>query len=295
MGKQKKWSRRSTRKLKKEINEKGISICATSINKLLKTMDYSLRVNRKTIAETHHPDRDRQFKIISDIRKEFEDSGNPIISVDSKKKELIGNFKNEGKSWVKMVQEVLAHDFRSQAIGIGCPFGIYETMENLGTVVVGVSHDTPEFAVDSIETWLTQFGQARYPNAKKLLIFCDSGGSNGYRPRLWKYALYQKISKVYGLSLRICHYPSGASKWNPVEHRLFSFISGNWRGHPLRSYDIMLNLISGTTTTTGLRVDAVLNQKEYQKGIRVTKLQMKEINLIRHDVLPQWNYTISPN
>lgn len=295
MGKQKRCTRKSTYTIKDECNDRGISICATTVNKLLKDMDYSMRVNRKTIAETRHQDRNQQFEIISNTRKQFEDYGQPIISTDSKKKELVGNFKNDGKSWSKKVKEVLTHDFRSKAIGIGCPFGIYELMTNLGTVVVGISYDTPQFAVESIGIWLNEFGWERYPDAKELLILCDAGGSNSFRSRLWKYTLYHSICKVYGLSIRVCHYPSGASKWNPVEHRLFSFISKNWEGYPLRSYDIMLSLIAGTTTKTGLKVEAILNKREYQKGIKITDNQMKEINLIRHSVLPEWNYTISPN
>lgn len=295
MGKGKIWTRRSTRTLKKECGDRGVNVCATTVSRLLKDMDYSLRVNRKTIAETRHPNRNRQFEIINETKKYFEDSGQPIISVDSKKKELIGNFRNEGKAWTKIVNEVLAHDFRSQAIGVGCPFGIYELLTNLGTVIVGTSYDTPEFAVESIKIWLDEFGWKRYPRAKELLILCDAGGSNGFRPRLWKYALYQNICKVSGLSIRICHYPSGASKWNPVEHRLFSFISKNWEGNPLRSYDAMLGLIAGTTTTAGLFVQAILNEKEYQKGIKITDDQMKEININKHSILPDWNYTISLN
>ena len=294
MGKRKKWSRSSTRHLKRELSSKGIDICPTSVGKLLKHLDYSLRSNRKTIGETKHPDRNQQFEIISRTRKRFEDSGQPIISVDSKKKELIGNFKNHGKAWVKKVKEVLAHDFRSSAIGIGCPYGIYELFVNLGTVIVGVSHDTPQFAVDSIEIWLNNFGWMRYPNAKELLILCDAGGSNGCQPRLWKYALYHQLSKVYGLTIEVCHYPSGASKWNPADHRLFSFISMNWAGYPLTSYEVMLNGISGTTTTTGLRVEAILNEKEYQTGTKINNSQMKDIKLKRQEVLPRWNYKILP-
>jgi hypothetical protein len=295
MGKQKKHVRKSTRSLKDEFNKRGINICPTSVKNLLNELDYSLRVNRKTIGETKHPDRNQQFNIIEETKNRFRNTGEPIISVDSKKKELIGNFKNNGVSWSKMVKEVLSHDFRSQAIGIGCPFGIYELIPNLGTVIVGTSHDTPLFAVESIEIWLKEFGWNRYPQAKELLILCDSGGSNGFRPRLWKYELYHRISKVYGISIQVCHYPSGASKWNPVEHKLFSFISKNWEGYPLESYEVMLNLIAGTKTKTGLEVAVKLNDNEYQRGIKITENQMKEINLTRNTELPQWNYTIYPN
>lgn len=294
MGTRKRWSRKSTHTLQDQCRERGVSIGATTIGKMLEEQDYSLRLNRKSIAETQHPDRNQQFELIRAIRQQFEDRGQPIISVDSKKKELIGNFKNAGRAWVKMITYVLTHDFRSQGLGIGCPFGIYELLTNLGTVIVGTSHDTPQFAVDAISLWLQNFGQNRYPQARELLILCDAGGSNGIRPRLWKYALSQQIANGCGLSIQVCHYPPGTSKWNPVEHRLFSFISDNWQGQPLRSYDIMLNFIAGTKTRTGLRVDALLNEKEYPKGIQISNENMSKINLTRHDVLPAWNYMIRP-
>jgi hypothetical protein len=193
-----------------------------------------------------------------------------------------------------MITYVLTHDFRSHGLGIGCPFGIYELLTNWGTVIVGTSHDTPQFAVDAIALWLQTFGQIRYPQAKELLILCDAGGSNGVRPRLWKYALSHQIANGCGLSIQVCHYPPGASKWNPVEHRLFSFISDNWQGQPLRSYDIMLKLIAGTKTKPGLRVNALLNTNDYPKGIQVSDEDMSTINLSRHEALPAWNYTIRP-
>ncbi len=290
----KRWSRRSTYKLSDELKEQGINACPNSVGKILKENEYSLRVNRKTIAATQHPDRNKQFEIIFEEKKRFQDSGQPVISVDSKKKELIGNFKNSGKKWEKEREEVSMHDFRSHAVGIAAPYGIYEPVRNLGTVVVGVSYDTPEFAVESIEMWLLEFAQYRYLNISELLILCDSGGSNGFRPRMWKYALYQKISKPYGISIRVCHYPSGASKWNPVEHRLFSFITQNWQGRPLRTFDIALECIRSTSTKTGLKVDAVLNPKEYEKGLKVSDKEMKKICLAKHHELSQWNYTINP-
>lgn len=289
-----KWSRKSTYTLSDEMADRGIEICANSVGALLRDLDYSLKSNRKTIAETQHPDRNQQFEIISDERRRFEDKGQPIISVDSKKKELVGNFKNPGKTWSKLVTMVLNHDFRSQAVGIASPYGIYETTLNLGTVIVGVSHDTPEFAVESIDFWLQTIGWSRYPGMQELLILGDAGGSNGYRPRLWKYFLYQLISKVHGIKIKVCHYPSGASKWNPTDHRLFSFISKNWAGQPLKSYEIILNHIRKTKTKTGLKVDAFLNEKQYQKGKTIDDSKMKEIKLTRNKILPQWNYTISP-
>ncbi len=256
-------------------------------------MEYSLKSNKKTIAETQHPDRNQQFEIIAEMRKRFADKGQPIISVDSKKKELIGNFKNPGRTWKREVEAVFAHDFRSKAIGIANPYGIYDTIANNGTIVVGTAYDTPEFAVESIELWLNSYGYKHYPNMKNLLILCDAGGSNSYRARLWKYALYNKICRHYGITITVCHYPSGASKWNPTDHRLFSFISMNWAGVPLRSFDIMLNYIRTTTTQNGLKVDAILNEKIYEKGIKINDSQMDEIKLKHHALLPKWNYAIT--
>lgn len=288
------WSRRSTYNLSEELKAHKIFACPSSVGKILKGNHFSLRANRKCIAETYHPDRNRQFEIISETRKRFEDADQPIVSVDSKKKELIGNFKNPGKTWRKSDDKVYDHDFRSDAIGVAAPYGIFEPVYNLGTVFMGMSYDTAEFAVDCIERWLNDFGQKRYHNIRELLILCDGGGSNGSRTRLWKYELYQEVSKKYGICVRVCHYPTGASKWNPVEHRLFGPITANWQGRPLRSFEIALECIRSTSTKKGLRVNAILNDKEYQKGIKVSDNQMKEINLVRHDELPQWNYSLVP-
>ena len=222
-----KWSRKSTYTVSKELRSINIFIGPKTTGKLLKDMKYSLKSNRKTVAETQHPDRNQQFEIIADMKKEFAELGQPAISVDSKKKELIGNFKNSGRRYVKEADRVLNHDFKSMAVGIANPYGIYDTMANTGIVVVGISYDTPEFAVESIRLWLTSYGLNQYLGTKKLLILCDAGGSNGYRPRLWKYALYKKICCFFGISVTVCHYPTGASKWNPTDHRLFSFISMN--------------------------------------------------------------------
>lgn len=291
----KKWSRKDTRSISEEMKSRGIDVCPNTVGELLKDQDYSLRVNRKTIAETHHPDRNQQFEFIAETRKRFEDAGDPVLSVDTKKKELVGNFKNAGKAWNKRSEEVLVHDFRSDAQAKASPYGLYDTLHNRGTVVVGTSADTPEFAVDCLDLWITAFGWSTYPNMKRLLLLCDSGGSNGYRPRLWKYKLYKTIAQNHGINVTVCHYPPGASKWNPVEHRLFSFISMEWAGYPLRSIDLMLDYIRGTTTKTGLEVTALLNPKNYVKGIKVSKSQFNEIGLHRDAVLPKWNYTITPN
>ena len=287
------WSRRSTYRLSEELKENDIFVSPSSVGKILRENNFSLRANRKCIAETRHPDRNRQFEIIAETRKRFEDAGHPIISVDSKKKELIGNFKNPGKTWRKEDDCVHIHDFRSHATGIASPYGVFEPIYNLGTVFVGMSYDTSEFAVDCIELWLNDFAQKRYSCLKELLILCDGGGSNGARTRLWKYELYLKVCRKYGISVRVCHYPTGASKWNPVEHRLFGPITANWQGRPLRSFEVALECIRNTTTQKGLQVDAVLVDKAYQKGIKVSDSQMRSINLVRYDELPQWNYTLA--
>jgi hypothetical protein len=290
-----KWSRKDTRSVSREMTARGVPLCPNTAGKLLKNCKYSLRVNRKSIAETQHPDRDRQFQLIADFRKRFEDAGHPILSLDTKKKELIGNFKNPGQVWKKEAEPVNDHDFRSQASARVSPYGLYEPVRNRGTIVIGTSADTPEFAVDCLDRWILEFGWTTYPVMKEILLLCDSGGSNGYRPRLWKYSLYQTIARVHGLIITVCHYPPGASKWNPVEHRLFSFISLEWAGHPLRSPQLMMSYIEGTTTKTGLQVKAFLNGRQYVKGKTVPDELFKTIPLSRHSELPAWNYTLRPN
>ncbi len=289
-----KWSRRSTYRLSQELKEQSISACPNSVGAILKANKFSLKANRKCVVRTQHPDRNRQFEIIAETRKRFEDRGQPIISVDSKKKELIGNFKNPGRTWCREAEQVLDHDFRSYADGLATPYGIFEPCFNAGTVVLGVSSDTSAFAVDCIELWLTEFAPKRYQNIKELLILCDGGGSNGFRTRLWKYSLYQELSVKHGIIIRVCHYPTGASKWNPVEHRLFGPITANWQGRPLRSFDVALECIRCTTTKRGLIVDATINTKEYQRGVKVSESQIKNLNLLWHDELPQWNYSFVP-
>jgi hypothetical protein len=290
-----KWSRQDTRSLSQQMSAHGVCLCPNTVGKLLKDQKYSLRVNRKSIAETQHPDRNRQFELIADFRKRFEDAGHPILSMDTKKKELIGNFSNPGCAWRRKAEEVNAHDFRSHASALASPYGLYEPVVNRGLIVIGLSADTPEFAVDCLDTWIGQFGWAAYPAMKEILLLCDSGGSNGYRPRLWKFGLYQKIARPHGLRVVVCHYPPGTSKWNPIEHRLFSFISLEWAGHPLRSLDIMRQYIEGTTTKTGLKVTALINERQYEKGKTIPAQLLKEIPLSNHSELPAWNYTISPN
>ena len=293
-GKTLRWTRKSTYKISKALeNENGIKICPNSSGRILKHLKYSLKVNRKSKSETHHQDRDLQFQQIEHRVKAYEDMGQPIVSVDTKKKELIGNFSNAGKKYEQHIEETLAHDFKSSSIGVANPYGIWERFTNRGTIIIGTSKDTPEFAVDSIEIWLIQFAFNEYSNLNKLLILCDSGGSNGYRVSGWKYYLYHKICRGYGIEIDVCHYPSGASKWNPIEHKLFCHISQNWAGVPLRTYDTVINYINTTTTNTGLNVTAIQHDKIYETGQKFSKEQMNSININRYEILPQWNYKIN--
>jgi hypothetical protein len=293
MGKSLNWTRKSTYSLSKTLKGRDIDISPNTAGKVLKTLGYSLKLNRKSISTTYHPDRDQQFQFIESKVKEYEDTGQPIISVDTKKKEMIGNFSNQGRLYCREAERTLDHDFLSNATGKISPYGIYEKLTDKGTVVLGTSSETPEFAVDAIETWLTCIAYYRYPDIQKLLILCDCGGSNGYRKHGWKYFLYTKLSSIYGIDIQVCHYPSGASKWNPIEHRMFSYISKNWAGVPLRSHEIAINYIESTTTTKGLAIQAFLNEKEYQSGMKFDKKKVENaIKIKRDEVLPEWNYSI---
>ena len=289
-----KWLRISTYTNREEMQTQNKAISPNTVGKMLKKMGYSLKSNKKEIAATQHPDRNQQFEIITQKRGQFERLRQPTISVDAKKKELIGNFKNPGKTYCKQAEKVYDHDFPSQAIGKANPYGIYELLLNMGAVVVGTSYDTPEFAVEAIQMWLINSGFKHYENFKELLILCDTGGSNSCRSRVWKYGLYQLICRQFNIAVTVCHYPTGASKWNPVEHRLFSYISKNWAGLPLRSYDYMLKYIQNTTTKTGLKIESFLNVKEYQKAVKIPDKHFNQINIKYHELLPQWNYTIYP-
>lgn len=221
-------------------------------------------------------------------------AGDPVVSVDTKKKELIGNFKNAGRTWNSKADEVDAHDFPSDAECRSAPYGLYDVAANQGFFSVGISADTPDFAVDSLVRWWRKEGAKRYPKAQRLLVLADSGGSNGTRSRVYKLRLQEKFADAFGIPVTVCHYPTGASKWNPVEHRLFSHVSNNWAGKPLRSLKGMLACIRGTITKTGLKVRALLTRKTYPKGVKVTKEEFAGIEIQRHDVCPAWNYTISP-
>ncbi len=289
-----KWTRRTTGKIAAQLGELGIQVGRNTVGRLLKEMGFSLKVNRKRIAAGSAPDRDEQFNYIAVLRDLFEESDCPVISVDTKKKEMVGLFKNAGSAWEREARAVSDHDFRSTALGMAIPYGVYDTVANLGALFIGVSRETPEFAVDSIATWWRTQGKRRYPDAPGLLILADGGGANGHRLRAWKSDLQDKLCDRFGLLVTVSHYPPGASKWNPIEHRLFSEISKNWAGRPLDSYETILNYVRTTTTSTGLKVTARLVKKEYEKSRTIRDDRMEEINLARHAVLPQWNYTLSP-
>jgi len=288
------WTGKRLRDISGELAQLGLSVCPNTIRRLLKEVDYALHANRKSLCANTSPYRDQQFGWLNHQRQEFSHSGYPIISVDTKKKELVGRFKNNGRVWSRSPILVQDHDFRSQAQGMAIPYGIYDLHANRGMVVVGTSHDTPAFAVESICQWWRRYGSRRYPNAPELLILADSGGSNGARCRAWKLALQEKLVDRYELGVTVCHYPSGASKWNPVEHRLFSEISKHWSGQPLTDYETIVRLIGGTRTQTGLRVNCALTTKDYPTKLRVSNHQMDELDMLKHPILPEWNYTLLP-
>ena len=289
-----KWQRSSLRQLADELAQVGHWVSHTTVGRLLREMDYSLKANVKRLAGAAHPDRERQFVYLNSQKQAFLAAGLPVISVDTKKKELIGNFKNHGQIWCQEATAVNDHDFEQDALGKAVPYGIYDLQHNRGYVYVGKSADTPQFAVEMIARWWTTEGKDSYPNANKLLILADAGGSNGCRPRLWKQQLQALLADSIGLEVTVCHYPTGASKWNPIEHRLFGPISINWTGKPLRTFEFMLACIRGTVTTTGLQVKAFLVEDVYQKGIQVTKSTMETLSIEMHAVCPRWNYTIKP-
>ena len=258
-------------------------------------LGYSLQANRKTIEGTSHPDRDQQFNHINEKCKEFQEENQPVISVDTKKKELVGNFKNEGKELRPKNDpiNVSVHDFVDKELGKVNPYGVYDLFRNEGWVNVGIDHDTASFAVESIRRWWNLMGCKSYPEAKKLMITADCGGSNGYRLRLWKTEL-QKLADEIGLEISVCHFPPGTSKWNKIEHRLFSYITLNWRGKPLTSYEVIVNLIAATTTSKGLKVKCMLDKNEYPKGIKIKKEEVEELGIIRDEFHGEWNYTFKP-
>lgn len=288
---QEKWVRSSLRHLAEKLNNK---VSHTTVGRLLRDMGYSLKANVKRLSGSPHPDREAQFQYIQTQKETFLQAGLPVISVDSKKKELIGCFKNAGQVWRQEAMPVNEHDFPQDSLGKAVPYGIYNLNHNRGYVYVGQSADTPQFAVEAIVTWWQTIGRDLFPTATKLLILADAGGSNSYRSRNWKQQLQEYFADQCQTEITICHYPTGASKWNPVEHRLFGPISINWAGVPLRTFEVMLSLIRGTTNKAGLKVEAFLVEKAYEKGCKVTDKVMKTLNIERHTICPNWNYTIRP-
>lgn len=267
--------------------------CHVTVGRLLQKLKFSLKTNVKRLTGPPPPDRDRQFRWIKKLRGLFVRAGAPVISVNTKNSVLIGNFKNRGARYCRKADEVLARDFPGDAECRAAPYGIYDPAHHRGHVRVGTSADTPQFAVHSIRDWWQQQGQTTFPAQRRLLILADSGGSNGCRPRLWKRQL-QRLADESGLTITVAHFPRGASKWNPIEHRLFSQISANWAGHPLRSLGIMLGFINDTTTQTGLTVTATLDTQTYHRAIKVPQREMNQLNIHRPRTCPQWNYTIRP-
>jgi hypothetical protein len=293
-----KWTTKSSRNIKKELNKKGFPISHQTTCVLLKEDNFSLKSNYKSKEGEGSPFRDSQFRNINKTVGKFKKEKEPVISVDAKKKENVGNFKNPGKIWSKVKEfvKVNAYDFFSLAKGKAIPYGTYDIEKNTGFVNVGMSGNTGEFAVESIKKWWQEDGNENYPNAKKLLITADNGGGNGSSNKLWKVSL-QKFSNETGLKITVCHFPSGTSKWNKIEHRMFSFISLNWKGKPLISYEFIINLICGTKTDKGLKIKASLDENIYKTGIEVPKEEIDNLN-IKYDFIeenfPKWNYTISP-
>ena len=290
------WTCKSVRKLAEELRRLGHATSHRMVAELLHELGYSLQANRKTLEGTHHPDRNAQFAHINAKVQAALQAGDPVISVAAKKKELVGDFKNAGREWHPAGQAVpvRVYDFIIPALGRVTPYGVYDMAQNTGWVNVGTDHDTATFAVESIRRWWYAMGQPAYPHARTLLITADGGGSNGSRVRLWKLELQQLANKT-GLEIAVCHFPPGTSKWNKIEHRLFSFISQNWRGKPLVGHEVIVNLIAATTTQTGLKVVCQLDQNAYPAGLKVSKKAMEEINLRRDSFHGEWNYTILPN
>jgi len=289
------WTLKSTRRLSEELRARGHAAGRTVVWGLLYSLGYSLQGTRKTREGSSHVDRNAQFEYINAQATAFVKGRRPVISVDTKKKELVGDFKNGGREWRPRGRppRVRVHDFIIEKLGKVAPYGVYDLANNVGWVGVGISHDTAEFAVATIARWWKRLGRKRFPNAKSLLITADGGGSNGTRVRLWKWEL-QGLADRTGLAITVCHMPPGTSKWNKIEHRLFSFITQNWRGKPLDSHATILKLISSTKTATGLKVYCELDAHEYEKGREITDEQMADLNLKRHEFHGDWNYTIRP-
>ena len=289
------WTSKSTYKLSEELKNKGYDVCQRTVCSLLSDLDYSLQSNKKMREGTTHPDRDAQFHHIYERVKYFQAHDNPVISVDTKKKENIGEFKNEGREYYKKgaAVEVNVHDFADKNLGKVSPYGVYDVSKNKGWVNVGISADTAEFAVHSIRCWWHLMGKKAYPRTRELLITADGGGSNGHRVRLWKVEL-QKLAKELKMEISVCHFPPGTSKWNKIEHKMFSYITKNWRGKPLITRETVVKLIASTKTTKGLEIRAMLDENVYEKGIRVTDDEIAAVHLVQADFHGDWNYTITP-
>lgn len=289
------WTLKSTRRLAEELTRQKHPVGARTVAGLLRIAGYSLQANRKTREGNQHPDRNSQFEYINDQVRRFHHCGQPAISVDTKKKELVGDFKNGGTEWRPKgnPEPVRVHDFKDKELGKAIPYGVYDMLNNQGWVSVGIDHDTAQFATHSILYWWTEMGTGRFPNAKRLLITADGGGSNSHRSRLWKVSL-QELADAIGLKLIVCHFPPGTSKWNKIEHRLFCYITQNWRGKPLINLQTIVNLISSTTTKAGLTVRAKLDTKSYETGIKVSDHELAAVQLTKHKTNGAWNYTIAP-
>jgi len=289
------WTCRSVRQLAEELQRQGHKVSYWLVGELLRHLGYSLQANRKTIEGSDHPDRNEQFEHISRRTRTFLRAGDPVISVDTKKKELVGNFKNGGRELRPKgdPENVLVHDFVDPELGRAIPYGVYDVGNNSGWVSVGMDHDTSSFAVETIRRWWRSMGRRLYPRAKRLLVTADAGGSNGPKVRLWKVEL-QKLANELGMEISVCHFPPGTSKWNKIEHRLFSFISMNWRGKPLTTYQVIVSLIAATANKTGLRVRAALDAKAYPSGVKVADAVFDSINLKTVRFHGDWNYTLVP-
>jgi len=286
------WTCKSTRRLSEELQNRKIYVSHSSVRQVLYDMGYSLQANRKTREGTDHPDRNAQFEYINEQVKTFLHADQPVISVDTKKKENLGNFSNKGREWCpkKTPIETNMHDFPDEELGKAIPYGVYDIAKNEGWVSIGINHDTAQFAANSIRRWWTEMGQDRFPKAKRLLLTADGGGSNSHRIRLWKVVL-RELSNELKLNITVCHFPPGTSKWNKIEHRLFSFISQNWRGQPLYDLTTIVNLISHTTTNEGLIVRCAVDDTKYEKGIKVSDEELNAVGIKKHDFHGDWNYT----
>jgi transposase len=289
------WTTKSTRRLSALLNEKGFSVSHMQVYHLLRELNYQLAANRKSLAEGTDPDRNTQFEFINAQSAKFLKTGVPVISIDAKKKELIGNFNQNGRVWCPKGKPTLVnvYDFLNKELGKATPYGVYDIHRNEGYVNVGIDHDTSEFAVESVRRWWKYLGKKLYPGAEELYMTADGGGSNGSRTRLWKYCL-QEFSDESRLTIHVSHFPPGTSKWNKIEHRLFNHISMNWKGQPLVSLDVIINLIGNTTSSTGLKVYAMKDENKYQTKRKISDEQMEELNIVWNKILKKWNYTIKP-